>query len=195
MTLRDALFKAIQFENKTAHAAAFLLSSPHVDNPHAIDKGMLGNLLYLAERCCIATYGQLLFMDPPTADPDKGIILTNTAEILKGGRYAQPESAWHWFNLESDSIHLNDPIIADHLDELSKADVEILQSLQDRFLAKSPQDLARLTRSLPEWPDTGTTAIIPWRDIIFSCGYSFRDAACVLEAVSDQLGLASIIAD
>ena len=69
-------------ENKTAHAAAFLLSSPHVDNPHTIDKGMSGNLLYLAERRCIATHGQLLFMDPPTANPDKGIVLTNTAEIL-----------------------------------------------------------------------------------------------------------------
>ncbi len=66
--LREALFKAIQFENKAAHATAFLLSSPHIDNPHTIDKGMLGNLFYLAERRCIATHGQLLFMDPPTAN-------------------------------------------------------------------------------------------------------------------------------
>ena len=50
-------------------------------------------------------------------------------------------------------------------------------------------------RSLPEWPDNGITAIIPWRDIVFSCGYSFRDAACVLEAVSDQLAIASFLTD
>jgi uncharacterized phage-associated protein len=142
-------------------------------------------LVYLADRASIASFGFPIQEERRVAMPN-GPVNSTTYDFIKGEIPPERDGGWsdiltdkdrHEIGLTDSMTDLND------LDELSDADLEVLENVWDRFGQMSQWDLVAWThdsRNIPEWTDpNGSSHTIPLEDMMEAIG--LRNVAAAAE--------------
>lgn len=139
-------------------------------------------LLYLADRQALLRWGR-----PITTDRyfsmDRGPVLSRVLDLATDGEDPGAPSIWanHIGEPSGYEIQLRtDP----GRDELSDAEVSLLDEIFRDHGAKSRWELVRLTHKLPEWKDPGGSAIpITYRDILRAGGKTELEIASIEDEI------------
>ncbi|TCW09237.1 uncharacterized protein DUF4065 [Raoultella sp. BIGb0138] len=143
-------------EEKVAQMAAYLLSK---------DGGRMAylkliKLLYLSDRQSMGVYGESISGDRFVA-MKHGPVLSQTYDLVKNG--GEDENGWnHWIRgAENYEIELKPMVVSvEDLDELSEADIEILDSIMAEFGHMSKYQIRDFTHDhCAEWQDPGCTSV------------------------------------
>ena len=159
-------------EHKVAQAAAYLLSLRKGRMSHL----KLMKLLYLADREALRRYGMAISGDSYAALPH-GPVLTQTKELMDGDC---PSAAGGWESWISDKedheVALCQAVSRDALDELSNADIAVLDAVWHQFGNMNRWQIRDYThdkRHIPEWQDPhGSSRPIQLEAILHAVGRS-----------------------
>ena len=164
-------------ERKVAQIAAYFLQRE--GGSMAILKLM--KLLYLAERESLKRYGM-----PMTGDRlvsmDHGPVLSNALNLANGTSIDSVEDGWDsWIPpRQRYDVVLEKKVFDDDFDELSKADINILEHIWAEFGDFDKWKIRDYTHTLPEWKDPqGTSLPIAYKDVFLALGYE-EEQACQL---------------
>lgn len=171
-------------EEKVAQMAAYLLSK---------DSGRMAylkliKLLYLCDRQSMDTYGDSISGDRFVA-MKHGPVLSQTYDLVKNG--GEEESGWnHWIRgSENYEVSLKPQKISIvDLDELSEADIEILDCVMAKFGHMSKYQIRDYTHDhCSEWQDPGCTsvAITPYATFT-ALGRTTDDATMLQERIFER---------
>jgi uncharacterized phage-associated protein len=133
-------------------------------------------LLYLADRESVSRHG-FPIQDEPHYSLPNGPVNSHTYEFMKGEVHPDLAAAWNDYltDRSNHEIGLRDPDIdPDDLDELSEADLSVLDAVWDRFGHMDQWELVEWTHdvhNVPEWEDPkGSSALIPLRRMMDALG-------------------------
>ena len=116
-------------ERKVAQTAAFLLEK----RGGAMSHLKLMKLLYLADREAMNRYGISISGDHMVAMPH-GPVLSMTLDYMDGGIESSPGGWEEWISdKENHEVSLRKPIARGALDELSIAEIEVLEAVWNQF--------------------------------------------------------------
>lgn len=155
-------------------------------------------LVYLADRESIARFGFPIQMEPRVS-MRHGPVNSYTYNHINGE--APPEEDGGWSAFLSDRadhmVGLSRPdLTVDDLDELSDADLEVLESVWQQFGNWPRWHLVAWTHNkanLPEWEDpNGSSRPISVEDIFRAVGAPAPEMQA--QAVEDQAGIARVLA-
>lgn len=143
-------------------------------------------LLYLADRTALLRWGRPVSTDKYFA-MDRGPVLSHVLDLVT--QEAMPENASYWSQYISDPSHYEVSLQDDPgQDELSEAELKLLEEIFHEHGHKTRWELVELTHRLPEWEDPQGGAIpISYRDILRAAGKTDLEIAVVeaeLEAVA-----------
>ena len=165
-------------ERKATQAAAHLLKL----RGDGMSYMKLIKLLYLADRTALLRWGRPITTDRYVA-MDRGPVLSRVLDLATDEDVPGGTSVWarHITEPEHYSIQLrNDP----GEDELSTAEVQLLDEVFRQHGTKTRWELVELTHKLPEWKHPQGSAIpIQYRDILKAGGKTDLEIA----AVEDEL--------
>ena len=138
---------------KVAHMAAFFLARREGPMSHL----KLIKLMYLADRLSMERY------DAPMSDDahysmKNGPILSNTLNLLRG---MKRDDVWSDLisPVDDNQVQLNRNFDWEELDELSRADLAILDEVFARFGRMKRWEIVNYTHTLPEWVDPGASCL------------------------------------
>ncbi len=165
-------------ERKATQAAAHLLKL----RGDQMSYMKLIKLLYLADRAALLRWGRPITTDSYVA-MDRGPVLSRVLDLATNEDVPGRKSVWaqHISEPEHYAVRLvTDP----GEDELSAAEVDLLDEVFQQHGAKTRWELVDLTHKLPEWknPQGGAIAI-QYRDILKAGGKTEIEIA----AVEDEL--------
>ena len=170
---------------KSAHVSAyFLLKS---ENTMPILK--LQKLLYLADRESMDRYDLPITFDHMVSMPH-GPVLSVTLNLING--YIDSEV---WKDLISDkadhAVALAKKVVIDDLDELSRVDIEILDSIWEKFGAMDQWTIRDYTHdNCPEWKDPeGSMLPINYETVFLALGRPLEEARELGSELGDQANL------
>lgn len=139
-------------------------------------------LLYLADRTALLRWGRPITTDPYVS-MDRGPVLSRVLDLATDEDLPGQVSAWarHITEPEHYSVRVrSDP----GKDELSMAELQLLDEVFLQHGTKSRWELVDLTHRLPEWKNPQGSAIpIQYRDILRAGGKTDLEIA----AVEDEL--------
>jgi len=161
-------------ERKAAQMAAFLLHKRGGRMSHL----KLMKLLYLADREAMQRYGMPISGDRMVAMPH-GPVLSMTLNHMDGDIKSSPGGWDDWISdKENHELALARPVSREMLDELSEADLEVLEAVWARFGHMSRWQIRDLTHThCPEWHDpNGSSLPIPYEDVFAAFGRSAEEA-------------------
>lgn len=168
-------------EKKVAQMAAYFLHRRGGRMSHL----KLTKLLYLAERGYLQRFGSVMTGDKPVS-LEHGPALSSTLDLTQGFR-PSVEGGWEtWISdKENHEVELRQAVNDGSLDELSRADCEVLEQVWHDFGAMTRWEIRDFThRQCQEWEDpNGSSAVIPFKRILTAVGYQ-ADAA---EELSKEL--------
>ena len=172
-------------ERKAAQMAAYLIcKSGKSRMPHL----KLMKLLYLAERESLKQHGACMFGDYLVSLPH-GPVLSLTLDLMDGDTQSQP-GGWEDFisAKENNELALKSPITIDSLDELSPADIEILDLIWGEFGPMGKWEIRNYThKHCPEWQDPhGSSYPIQYEKLFEACGYSNDEAKELAEQIEEE---------
>lgn len=156
-------------EQKIAQMAAYLLLKRGGRMSHL----KLIKMLYLADRESLARYGYSMSGDKPVS-MDHGPALTTTLDLLNGCVRSRPGGWEDWVSdRENHEVSLAREADFSDLDELSQADVGVLESVWGQFGHMSRWEIRDYTHDhCPEWEDPhGTSNPIPFKRILGYVGW------------------------
>ncbi|HPC60910.1 MAG TPA: Panacea domain-containing protein [Verrucomicrobiota bacterium] len=169
-------------ERKATQAAARLLKL----RQGRMSYMKLIKLLYLADRAALLRWGRPITTDSYVS-MDRGPVLSRVLDLATEEDLPGHESVWskHITEPEHYAVRLrSDP----GEDELSAAEIQLLDEVFHQYGAKSRWELVELTHKLPEWKDPQGSAIpIQYRDILKAGGKTELEIAAIedeLEAVA-----------
>lgn len=140
-------------------------------------------LLYLADRTALTRWGRSITTDRYVS-MDRGPVLSRVLDLATDGEDPGTPSIWSSFISEPANYEVSlkdDP--SD--DELSVAEIGVLDEVFREFGHLGRWDLVELTHRLPEWKNPNGSAIpISVSDILKANGKS----ALEISAVEDELG-------
>lgn len=156
-----------------------------------MSKLKLMKLLYLAERESLRLYGM-----PMTGDKlvsmDHGPVLSKTLDLIRDMAIDAAEDGWNLWIMQK-SVHdlqLKGPVLDDDLDELSKADIDVLESVWQEFGHLDRWAVRDFTHTLKEWVDPdGTSLPIRYKDVFVACGYDEKQAMELSDHINDEKAL------
>ena len=166
-------------ERKVAQMAAFLLGKGGDRMPHL----KLMKLLYLSDREAMERYGFPISGDCIVAMPH-GLVLSMTLNLMDGDVESLPGG---WDSLISDKenyeLSLKGSVTRSDLDELSQADIDVLEAVWARFGHMGKYEIRDYTHDhCPEWTDpNGSSNPIPYEKVFRAMGRS-QDVAAELGA-------------
>lgn len=166
-------------ERKVAQMAAFLLAKAGGRMPHL----KLMKLLYLAEREALSRFGMPLAGDRIVAMPH-GPVLSMTLNLMDGD-IESSEGGWDSWISDKENYELS--VVGDTsreaLDELSAADLEILEGVWQHFGHMGKYQIRDYTHDhCPEWEDpSGSSFPIPYEKVFEALGRT-KDQAAELAA-------------
>lgn len=169
-------------ESRVAEMAAFFLS--RLGGREKYLKIM--KLLYLAEREAMAKWGDSISGDN-FVSMTHGPVLSQTYDLIKGS-----SDGGAWDRLIKDEadymISLRDPIDLDDLDDLSPAEIAILQSIFDQFGHMGQYQLRDLTHDMcEEWQDpNGSSMPIPVERIFAAMGKTGKQIEQLVKRNAEQ---------
>lgn len=142
----------------------------------------LVKLLYLADREALLSWGRPISTDRYVS-MDRGPVLSRVLDLATDGGDPGTPSIWASSITEPSNYEVQLKADAGD-DELSEAEVQLLEKIFAEHGRKSRWDLVKLTHTLPEWIDPHGSAIaITYRDILKAGGKSDLEIA----AVEDEL--------
>lgn len=155
-------------EAKVAQMAAYLLKKRGGSMAHL----KLMKLLYLADREAMARYGAPISGDRAVSMPH-GPVLSMTLNLVDGDVESAPNGWDKWISDKANhEVSFNSEQGAD-FDELSEADVEVLDAVWARFGKMNRWAIRDYTHGLPEWKDpNGSSIPLPHKEILIALGYS-----------------------
>ncbi|KMK04051.1 Panacea domain-containing protein [Pluralibacter gergoviae] len=168
-------------EEKVAQMAAYLL----LKRGGRMAYIKLMKLLYLSDRQSLITYGDSMSGDKAVS-MDHGPVLSRTYNLLKGG--SSDDSAWNrWIAGESNwEVSIKKRVSGlddtDSFDELSRADIRILDSVFATYGHMRRFEICDLTHEIcPEWhdPDGSSIPINP-REIFRAAGKTEDEADAMM---------------
>ncbi len=166
-------------ERKATQAAALLLKLR--GGPMSYLK--LIKLLYLADRAALLSWGRPISTDRYVS-LDRGPVLSRVLDLVTDGGDPGTPSTWSASIAAPSNYEValkGEP----ELDELSDAEVALLENVFAEHGRKSRWELVEFTHTLPEWIDPHGSAVpIDYRDILRAGGKSPLEIA----AVEDELG-------
>lgn len=115
----------------------------------------LTKLLYLADRESLTRYGRPITYDRPVSMPH-GPVLSRALDLINGFASGAATAQWdEWMSARSDhDVEVKRKFSRPDLDELSDADLEILDTVWRRFGTMDPWTLRDWTHSnCREWAD------------------------------------------
>jgi uncharacterized phage-associated protein len=130
-------------------------------------------ILYLMDRESLHRWGRSITGDHPYSLP-YGPVLSQIYDLMKHHPLANPYSYWaeHITEIEENFlIHLKRPVDED---DLSSAEIELVDRVYEQFGAMGEFDLVKYCHDhCPEWEDPGdTSVIIPFERILREVGKS-----------------------
>lgn len=149
---------SMQFEAKRAQIAAYFLKK----RGGSLTIMELVKLIYLADRESLDRYGFPVSWDQPYA-MEHGPVPTETYNCIKGENgqcgFEWPQLVSAPSGMKHRDLSLVAEIEIDDLDELSEADLEVLEATWARFGTMTAYQLREWThRNCPEWVDPGKTS-------------------------------------
>lgn len=171
-------------ERKVTQMAAFFLQER--GGRMAILKLM--KLLYLAERQSLHQHGMPMSGDRLVAMPH-GPVLSMTYDLITGS-FESHKGGWQeWISdRENHEISLDKEISREDLDELSDADIDILQSIWGQFGDWDRWQLRNYTHQhCQEWQDPqGSSLPITYKEIFLALGRTTEEACLLSERIEDE---------
>jgi len=162
-------------DRKVAQMAVFLLNKSGARMPHL----KLMKLLYLADREAMAHYGGPISGDRIVAMPH-GPVLSMTLNLMDGDVESSPNG---WDSLISDKenyeLSIKHAITCNDLDELSQAEISVLETVWKQFGSMGKWEIRDYTHEhCPEWIDpNGSSAPISYESVFLALGRSKSVAA------------------
>lgn len=156
-------------ERKVAQMAAYLLKKRGGCMSHL----KLMKLLYLADREAMDRYGAPMSGDRVVSMP-QGPVLSMTLNLVDGDIESSPNGWDGWVSDKANNeVALCRNFEDTELDELSPADIEVLDKVWAEFGRMGRWEIRDYTHRLPEWIDPhGSSHPIPHRDILLALGRS-----------------------
>ncbi len=161
-------------EHKIAQMAAYLLNRRGGTMSHL----KLMKLLYLADREAMDRFGMPITGDHMVAMPH-GPVLSMTLNHMDGNVESSPGGWDEWISdKENHELSLRHAAEREQLDELSDADIEILDAVWGRFGHMSRWEIRDYTHdNCPEWDDPdGSSKPISPKDVFLALGRSREEA-------------------
>lgn len=155
---------------KAAQTIAFF-AMKNGPQPLAVIKAV--KLVYLADRESVRRYG-FPIQDEDRVSMKHGPVNSETYAMINGERDPR-ESGWADFLRDRDDHNLSlarDGLTEDDLDELSEADIEVLDTVWDQFGGMSKwqlRDWTHVRANVPEWEDPGSTSMLIPLERMMSC--------------------------
>jgi uncharacterized phage-associated protein len=163
-------------ERKATQAAAHLLKL----RGDRMSYLKLIKLLYLADRAALLHWGRPITTDT-FVSMDRGPVLSRVLDLVTEEDLPGKSSTWaqHISEPEHYSVRLrSDPGV----DELSVAEVQLLDEVFQKYGAMTRWELVDLTHKLPEWKNPQGGAIpIKYSDILKAGGKSEIETAAIEE--------------
>ncbi|MDQ3624138.1 MAG: Panacea domain-containing protein [Verrucomicrobiota bacterium] len=167
-------------ERKATQAAAHLLRLR--GGPMSYLK--LIKLLYLADREALLRWGRPISTDRYVS-MDRGPVLSRVLDLTTNGEDPGTPSIWVSSITEPRNYEVELKGDAGD-DELSEAEIQLLDQVFAQHGKMSRWDLVKLTHALPEWIDPRGSAIeITYRDILKAGGKSDLEIAAVEEELAE----------
>ena len=125
----------------------------------------LMKLLYLADRLSMERFDAPM-SDDVQCNMKNGPILSATLNLMNGNRKS---AAWSAFisPVHNHQVNLKRDFSWDELDELSRADLRILEDVYVRFGHMKRWALVDYVHTLPEWENPGTTSKLVDAEVTF----------------------------
>lgn len=178
-------------ERKTAQIAAFFLNCE--GRPMGLLKLM--KLLYLAERESLQQYNMPLSGDR-LVSMDQGPVLSHTLGLINNTSFEATDDVDGWYAWIGERGHQEIALaprrVIDEaaLDELSKADLDILQTVWEEFGHYDGWELRNRTHELLEWTDPqGTSLPISYNDVFRALGYTDDQTAELVDEIEDSVAI------
>lgn len=168
---------------KTAQMAAWLLSKCWEQQAEILK---LMKLLYLAERTSLLNFGAPMTGDRLVSMPH-GPVLSTTYDVIQGGTCSTEQGWDYWIAARAGRVIALNPdrnVDRNALDQLSDADIGILQEVWDIYGRMSAWQLREFTHNnCPEWDDpNGSSKSISLEHFFLSVG---KDAGIARELAED----------
>lgn len=162
-------------ERKVAQMAAYLLSKEAGRMAHL----KLMKLLYLSDREAMAQYGFPLSGDRMVSMPH-GPVLSMTLNLMDGD-IESAENGWEAWISDKENHELSTvrPVQRGELNELSAADIDILDAVWAKFGQMGKWQIRDWTHQhCPEWKDpNGSSQSIAYEDVFRALGRTEDQAA------------------
>lgn len=178
-------------EQKVAQMAAYLLKKRGGCMAHL----KLMKLLYLADREAMARYGAPITGDRVVSMPH-GPVLSMTLNLMDGDVESSPNGWDEWISDKANhELSLNHDVMNADLDELSQADIEVLEEVWTKFGKMSRWEIRDYTHTLPEWEDpNGSSNAIPYRKIMMALGRSEEEASYLCAEIEAERAIDKLFA-
>jgi len=167
-------------EEKVTHMASHLL----IKRGGRMSYMKLLKLLYLAEREGLVKWGETMSGDKFVSMPH-GPVMSSTYDLLQNR-----DTIWNDFiNSEANyEVSIKDSVVEEDLDELSVAEVKILDSIFEQFGAMDRWEIRDYTHNFcKEWQDPdGSSFPIDPMNILLSKGLMEVDASVLLQHGAEQ---------
>ncbi|WP_176722322.1 Panacea domain-containing protein [Candidatus Thiosymbion oneisti] len=179
-------------ERKAAQMAAYLLHKRGGTMSHL----KLMKLLYLADREAMDRYGAPISGDLLVAMPH-GPALSNTLNHMDGDVESSPGGWTDWISDQADyELMLRNPVSVEDLDELSEAELDVLDAVWEQFGSMGRWALRDYTHThCPEWEDPrGSSNPIPYYRVFRALGRSLQDARALSDRIESHAKLDRLFA-
>lgn len=162
--------------------AAQLCAHFAVRQARVIDKLKLIKLVYLTERKCLETWHRPVLFDELFSLPH-GPICSSTLNGINGEIH---ESIWdHFIARNGNEIVAMKSFDRDDLDEISDAEIEIIDQIWKRFGHMTASQLRNYTHdNCPEYTETSGRIPISYREVLEAIGASSSEAEAIEREIS-----------
>lgn len=174
-------------ELKISQIAGYILSKEHKQTMSILK---LMKLLYFVDRASLVKYGCPISYDNMVA-MKYGMVLSNTRDLMDGFVKSKPNGWKYWVSdRDNHNVSLNlKNIQLENFDELSQADIKIVDEVWQQYGDKNQWELADMQHNpkiCPEWKDPqGSSIPVSYSDIFLSIGLD-KDTALSLSQEIDN---------
>jgi uncharacterized phage-associated protein len=173
-------------EQKAAQIAAWFIASEGGSMPHL----KLIKLMYLAERASLQAHGYLMTGDRFSAMPH-GPVLSLTLDHINDGVRSGQDGWDSWVSDKANhTVGLVREVSRDALDELSDADINVIEATWKKFGWMSKfqiRDYTHDPKNCPEWQDPdGSSMPIEYETVFKALGFPDEAAKEMEHRIREQ---------
>jgi len=179
-------------ERKTAQIAAYFLHRAGGTMEHV----KLMKLMYLADREALDAYGSSISKDTMYS-MKMGPVLSHTLDLMGGNYDPLCEGEWSgWISpKEHYCVSIKKEITDKSFDEMSEAEMSILEKIFKEFGDWEMRKLIDYTHGFREWKNPGIGRLpIEYRDIFEALGKPEDKIAVLLEYLQDEAEISAALA-